>query len=63
MLTPQETAEMLSVTLGQLKAMRARGRGPTAYRIGHKTVRYKEIEVKQWLEDLLNGADRVDSGE
>jgi hypothetical protein len=45
LLTPEETARELSRSVDELAAMRARGEGPTFYRLGGRLIRYAHSSV------------------
>lgn len=49
LLTPQEVADRLKVTLRTVNDMRLRPGGPPFVRVGHKTIRYRESDVARWL--------------
>lgn len=50
LLTPQQVAERLAVEVWVLRQWRAEGTGPRALRLGHRTVRYREEDINEWLE-------------
>mgnify|MGYP000486459402 CR=1 FL=1 len=49
LLTPDEVTERLQVTTRTVRDMRLEGRGPCYVRVGHKTIRYPEIELEIWI--------------
>jgi excisionase family DNA binding protein len=51
LLTPREVADLLRVSLDHLKGWRCSGTGPRFVRLGHRTVRYDEASVEQWLRE------------
>ena len=57
LLTPKQLAGELDVPVKRLYAWAQSGRGPTVYRPGGKSLRYKRADVEAWLE-----ASRVDDG-
>lgn len=46
----EEVAEYLGTTPGSLAQMRYRGIGPKFVKLGPKSVRYRESDVKEWLD-------------
>ena len=46
----QQLADYLGVSVPTLHAMRRRGEGPAAYRVG-RFLRYDPVEVGEWLRD------------
>ncbi len=54
MMTPDELAEYLGVPLRTLYAWRYRGEGPRGYKIG-KHIRYRQSDIKVWLEEQASG--------
>ncbi|QNJ55510.1 helix-turn-helix DNA binding domain protein [Microbacterium phage Phinky] len=49
LLTPGQTAEQMSISLGALKSMRYRREGPTPVRIGYRTIRYRQSAVTEFI--------------
>lgn len=56
LLSPPEVCELIGVKPSTLQKMRHRKKGPPYVRLGHRTVRYPESELKRWLEE--RGAGR-----
>jgi excisionase family DNA binding protein len=57
LLTEQQVAEYLQVSLGTLRRWRAEGTGPPALRAG-RGVRYRRADVDAWLEREAEERDR-----
>lgn len=51
LLTPEQTAMTLGVTADELDVMRVEGRGPNAYALSHRVVRYSPSVVEAWKSD------------
>ena len=49
-LTSREAAELLGVKVQTLSKWRCYGSGPAFLKYGHRTVRYRESDVLQWLD-------------
>lgn len=49
LLTPEQTAERLGVTVGTLANWRTAGDGPPYVKMGSKLVRYPEDDLRSWL--------------
>lgn len=56
-LSPRELAEYLGIPVATLYQWRHRGEGPRGFRIG-KHVRYRLIDVDEWIEEQLEDARR-----
>lgn len=52
LLTPQETAKVLQVSVATLRDWRRKGKGPAASKISGRTIRYSETVIKDWLESV-----------
>lgn len=48
LLTPEQTAMTLGVTVDELDVMRAEGRGPNAYAVTSRVVRYSPSAIAAW---------------
>jgi hypothetical protein len=48
LLTPEQTAMTLGVTVDELNVMRAEGRGPNAYAVSPRVVRYSPSAIAAW---------------
>lgn len=48
LLTPEQTATTLGVTVDELDVMRAEGRGPNAFAVSPRVVRYSPAGVEAW---------------
>jgi excisionase family DNA binding protein len=53
LLTTQQLADLLQISVDTLYAWRSRGEGPPAYRLG-KHLRFRPAEVSSWLERQLS---------
>jgi predicted DNA-binding transcriptional regulator AlpA len=54
LMAPPETAGVLGVTLGHLAQLRYTGRGPRFIKLNGRAVRYRRIDVAEWLEQNLH---------
>lgn len=52
LLTPEQTAKLLGLTLDELRAQREAEGGPTYHRIGLDEVRYSTASVMQWRSSI-----------
>lgn len=50
LLTPQEVAPMLGITVGALAQLRYAGKGPAYKRLSPRAIRYTEADVDAWVE-------------
>lgn len=50
LLTPAQLAERFGMTTGNLAQMRYKGNGPKFIKLGGKQVRYRESDVRAWLD-------------
>jgi predicted DNA-binding transcriptional regulator AlpA len=48
-LTPKQAASFLGITPRLLQQMRRRGDGPKYLKPGHRTVRYPQPNLRQWV--------------
>lgn len=55
--TPDALAEYLGKTVESLAQMRYRGTGPKFVKLGRKSVRYRDVDIQEWLEQ--NVKDRT----
>ncbi len=55
LLTPQDLAAYLDVSLSTLYDWRWRGEGPSGFRVG-KHIRYRRSDVEQWIQHQLRAA-------
>ena len=55
LLTPQEVAKILRVSIDALAQLRHRGRGPKFVKLGERRVRYPEDELLRWLKLPVEG--------
>lgn len=55
LLTPQDLAAYLDVSLSTLYDWRWRGEGPNGFRVG-KHIRYRRSDVEQWIQHQLRAA-------
>lgn len=51
LLTVDETAALLKISVEQLKEWRMRGEGPKILRLGHRTVRYRRSDIRAWMDE------------
>lgn len=58
LLTPEEVADMLRVSLRALQQWRGRRQGPPWVRLGHTTVRYPRQELLAWLKEQRHEGGR-----
>lgn len=49
LLTTQETAQLVRMSVETLKRWRRQGIGPRPTRVGPKAIRYDRAEVERWL--------------
>lgn len=52
MLTEEDTAVYLSVTVNQLRRWRCDGRGPRFAKFGQRTIAYKKRWLDEWTEKM-----------
>jgi excisionase family DNA binding protein len=52
-MTPEQVAESLGVTVNYLAEMRQDGNGPDYVKLGHRTVRYRTVDVDEWIDSNL----------
>ena len=52
LLTPEQAATTLGVSVDELDVMRAEGRGPNAYAVSPRVVRYSPTGVEAWKSHL-----------
>ena len=52
LLTPEEAASKLGVTIRTLREWRKNAYGPKHLRLSHTKVRYKEEDINSWLVEL-----------
>lgn len=50
LLSPPEVAELLGVSTGSLAQMRYMRRGPDYVRLSEQRVRYRRVDVEEWLQ-------------
>ncbi len=50
LLTTAEFARMVRKTPRAIELMRQRGAGPAYYRTGHRSIVYREADIRAWLE-------------
>ena len=51
LLTPEDFAELLKTTTRVIRSWRPRGIGPSYHRLGHKTIRYRESDVRRFIHE------------
>lgn len=49
--SPEELAELLGTTTRVVRSWRPRGIGPSYHRLGHKTIRYRESDVRRFIQE------------
>lgn len=49
LLTADEAAAILGTNARQLAQWRYRGEGPPFVKVSHKTIRYRESDVNEWI--------------
>lgn len=49
LVSPQQVAEQLRMSVGALAQLRYLGRGPTFIKLGPRTVRYRQGAVEAWI--------------
>ncbi len=57
LLTVEDLADYLGVSMATLYQWRYRQQGPTGFRVG-RHVRYRRADVQEWIEDQLQDAGR-----
>lgn len=55
---PEQAAELIGITVGQLAQLRYKGGGPVFYKPHGRLVRYRRSEVLEWLS--ANRHERTD---
>ena len=58
LITPQQLADELGTTVGNLAQMRYRGEGPTFVKVNQRSVRYRVEDVTAWLDSMRVEPDR-----
>lgn len=53
-LTPLKAAKYLGISESVLRLWRSEGRGPRFFRAGEKLVRYRKVDLDQWIEERLS---------
>jgi excisionase family DNA binding protein len=53
LLSPEQLADYLGVPLATVYRWRTRGGGPRGVKVG-KHVRYRDIDIEQWLESVAD---------
>lgn len=49
LMTEQQLARLLNVSLSTVKRLRASGEGPPAIKVGRRAIRYRREDVEEWL--------------
>jgi excisionase family DNA binding protein len=57
LLTVEDLADYLGVSIATLYQWRHRQQGPTGFRVG-RHVRYRWADLQEWIEDQLQDASR-----
>jgi predicted DNA-binding transcriptional regulator AlpA len=55
-LTPKHAARYLGISEASLRLWRYRGEGPRYFRAGPKLVRYRRVDLDQWIEQRLSAS-------
>jgi predicted DNA-binding transcriptional regulator AlpA len=55
-MTQKELADMLKVSVEQLRLWRVRGFGPPMFRVGLQAIRYRRSEVERWITEQEQSA-------
>lgn len=53
-LTPKQAARYLGISEGVLRLWRTEGRSPRHFKAGEKLVRYRRIDLDEWIEERLS---------
>jgi predicted DNA-binding transcriptional regulator AlpA len=56
LLRPNEAARQLGVSLSCLEAWRYRGGGPRFVRISARCVRYRRVDLEQWIRERVRSS-------
>ncbi len=57
-LTPTQAAKYVGISEAALRLWRAEGKGPRFFRAGQKLIRYRRIDIDQWIEARLVCAEQ-----
>ncbi|AYB70121.1 helix-turn-helix DNA binding protein [Microbacterium phage OneinaGillian] len=57
LLTPKETADLLSIPLSTLRYWRSENKGPAPTKLGYRTVRYRRSTVLKYAASREQRAD------
>jgi len=60
LLTPNDVAEILGVSVGTLAQWRHRGHGPRFYSLTGQAVRYRRSDVDEWVESRRREPEGTD---
>lgn len=52
-LTTSQVGELLGLSTGALAQMRFKGTGPLYVKLGGRSVRYRQDDVEQWIEERI----------
>lgn len=55
-LTPKKAASYLGISEAALRLWRSRGEGPRHFRAGEKLIRYRRVDLDNWIESRLSTA-------
>jgi excisionase family DNA binding protein len=61
LLTNEQLAEMLGISMQKIYALRSSGEGPKALKLGHKLVRYRLSDVEAWLKSKESACTAEDA--
>lgn len=56
LLTPAETADLLQISERTLENWRGRGHGPPHTRLTKRSIRYRERDVRSWIDAQLRAS-------
>ncbi len=59
LLRPAQAAEYLGLSIRALEDWRRTGRGPPWLRLGHRTIRYRQTALDDWLDECEDHRDEV----
>jgi predicted DNA-binding transcriptional regulator AlpA len=55
-LSPRQAAHYIGVSDAALRLWRSEGRGPRFFRAGEKLIRYRRVDLDNWIESRLSEA-------
>lgn len=60
-LTPKQAAKYVGISEAALRLWRSENKGPRFFKAGEKLVRYRRVDVDQWIEARLSVPVAVES--